>query len=223
MNWWVSNYLERPDGLIWLTAIVFWVIGSIVLHELAHGWAATAFGDPTPRLTGHLTWNPLVHMGVPSLVMFALVGVAWGAMPVDPTRMRGRYAAALVSAAGPAMNFVLAALSTLCLGVWTGITGHGLLGTAGLAPHIVENFTTFFFVGASYNVVLMLFNLLPIPPLDGSKAFFAVFFKRPERFLYDRAVDIYGTIILLALLWFNIIGGILNTVLGFILNTVLRL
>ena len=175
MNWWVSNYLERPDGLIWLTAIVFWVIGSIVLHELAHGWTATAFGDPTPRLTGHLTWNPLVHMGVPSLVMFALVGIAWGAMPVDPTRMRGRYAAALVSAAGPAMNFVLAALSTLCLGVWTGITGHGLLGTAGLAPHIVENFTTFFFVGASYNVVLMLFNLLPIPPLDGSKILVEVF------------------------------------------------
>jgi len=72
-------------------------------------------------------------------------------------------------------------------------------------------------------VALGVFNLLPIPPLDGSKAFFAIFFKRPERFLYDRAVDIYGTIILLALLWFNIIGGILNTVLGFILNTVLRL
>jgi Zn-dependent protease len=74
-----------------------------------------------------------------------------------------------------------------------------------------------------FSIALGVFNLLPIPPLDGSKAFFALFFKRPERFLYDRAVDLYGTIILLALLWFNIIGGVMSKVLGFILNTLLRL
>jgi Zn-dependent protease len=67
------------------------------------------------------------------------------------------------------------------------------------------------------------FNLLPIPPLDGSKAFFALFFRRPERFLYDRAVDLYGTIILLALLWFRIIDFLITPVLNFILNTLLRL
>jgi len=77
---------------------------------------------------------------------------------------------------------------------------------------------------ALISVSLGFMNLLPIPPLRRVQGrSLTVFFKRPERFLYDRAVDIYGTIILLALLWFNIIGGILNTVLGFILNTVLRL
>jgi Zn-dependent protease len=74
-----------------------------------------------------------------------------------------------------------------------------------------------------FSIALGVFNLLPIPPLDGSKAFFALFFRRPERFLYDRAVDLYGTVILLALLWFNIIGGIVTPVLNFIFNTLLRL
>ena len=74
-----------------------------------------------------------------------------------------------------------------------------------------------------FSVALGVFNLLPIPPLDGSKAFFALFFKRPERFLYDRAVDLYGTIILLALLWFNVIGGVMSKVLGFIFDTLLKL
>jgi Zn-dependent protease len=120
----------------------------------------------------------------------------------------------LVSLAGPASNFA------------TAIVAYLVLLLVKSSPAIVTQFS---YVGTvlrslvGFSVGLGVFNLLPIPPLDGSKAFFALFFKRPERFLYDRAVDLYGTIILLALLWFNIIGSVMSKVLGFILYTLLRL
>ena len=76
-GWWVHK-LYYGDGPVMLAAWVFWVIFSITLHELGHGWAAIRQGDETPRETGHMTWNPLVHMGPWSLAMFALIGIAWG-------------------------------------------------------------------------------------------------------------------------------------------------
>ena len=120
----------------------------------------------------------------------------------------------LVSLAGPVSNFA------------TAIVAYLLLLLVKSSAGTVTQFTYVYIVLKSlveFSVALGVFNLLPIPPLDGSKVFFALFFKRPERFLYDRAVDLYGTVILLALLWFNIIGGVMDKVLGFILNTLLRL
>src|SRR5262249_8984123 len=105
-NWWVAEIWNQSPVL--LVSWIVWVIGSIVLHELAHGWAALWCGDRTPIETGHMTWNPLVHMGQMSLLMFALVGIAWGQMPVDPSRFRGRYDDAKVALAGPLMNLALA-------------------------------------------------------------------------------------------------------------------
>ena len=75
-GWWVADmWSESPARLI---SWVFWVILSVTLHELAHGVAALWQGDRTPEETGHMTWNPLVHMGQWSLIMFVLVGIAWG-------------------------------------------------------------------------------------------------------------------------------------------------
>ena len=85
-GWWMADLWQQNPML--LCSWVFWVILSICLHELGHGYAAIKCGDDTPRLSGHMTLNPIVHMGVPSLVMFAIVGIAWGMMPVDPSRFR---------------------------------------------------------------------------------------------------------------------------------------
>ncbi|MBT5381502.1 MAG: site-2 protease family protein, partial [Phycisphaerae bacterium] len=88
---------------------IFWVLLSITLHELAHGWAAIWEGDKTPIETGHMSANPVVHMGRFSLIVFALIGFAWGLMPVRPWRFRhGRLGEAIVAIAGPAMNLALA-------------------------------------------------------------------------------------------------------------------
>lgn len=158
MGWWVADQAGRPSLLVgW----ILWVLGSIVLHELAHGWMAIRFGDRTPIDSGHMTWNPVVHMGGMSLLMFALVGIAWGQMPVNPRRFRGRHAEAWVAAAGPLMNLALAGAAVLLCSLW--IAFHPGRDTA-----LYMNLREVLFLGATLNLVLMAFNLLPIPPLDGA-------------------------------------------------------
>lgn len=162
-GWWVSDILNEPAlGPPALIAWVVVVIGSIVLHELAHGWAALLLGDPTPRLAGHMTWNPLVHMGPYSLLAFAVIGITWGAMPVDPSRLRGRYGDALVSVAGPVMNISLGLGSLVAMCLWSAYAG-------GVGDPLHQNLSRFFFYGAMLNVVLAVFNLVPVLPLDGGR------------------------------------------------------
>jgi Zn-dependent protease len=144
-------------------AVILVVVISICLHELAHGFAAIALGDRTPEETGHITMNPLVHMGTISLVMLAIAGISWGAMPVDPTRMRGRYADAIVSVAGPLTNLVLAVLGLLSIGLWA----H--FGTIDTTNHMVRNALMLLYVLSLFNLVLFALNLIPVPPLDGSR------------------------------------------------------
>jgi len=160
MGWWVTDLLHNAPVL--LVAQIFWVIVSICLHELAHGWAAIRFGDDTPIVSGHMTWNPLVHMGPMSLLAFALVGIAWGAMPVNPNRLRGRHAEALVALAGPAMNL---AIAIFCMVVGGILANHGQAIAVGTS----SNSLAFCLWGAYLNLLLMAFNLVPIPPLDGSR------------------------------------------------------
>jgi hypothetical protein len=85
-GWWMHELWERSPVL--LASWVFWVLVSVMLHELAHGWTALWQGDDTPRAAGHMNFNPLVHMGPTSLIFFAAVGFAWGQMPVSPFRFR---------------------------------------------------------------------------------------------------------------------------------------
>lgn len=170
-GWWLYDLWQRDFVLA--ASWVFWVIFSICLHELGHGWAALRRGDSTPYLSGHMTWNPLVHMGPMSLVLFALTGMAWGAMPIDPTRLRGRYAESVVALAGPLVNASLWLVCLLLVCAW-------MLTTVRYAPnlvpsHVAQNVETFLSIGAMLNIVLFLFNLLPVPPLDGSRILANVF------------------------------------------------
>lgn len=160
-GWWLADTLHE-QGLFALLTWVFWVIFSITLHELGHGVAAIRVGDDTPIRTGHMSLNPLVHMGPTSLIIFAVVGVAWGAMPVNPYRFRGWHADARVALAGPAVNVGLWLLCVL------GLVLAGKYGSADSA--LAENLTLFFWTGAYLNLVLLVLNLVPVPPLDGSRA-----------------------------------------------------
>lgn len=168
-NWWVAEWWAISPVV--LVSWVVWVIGSIVLHELAHGWAAIACGDRTPIESGHMTLNPLVHMGQMSLLMFAVMGIAWGQMPVNHSRFRGRYDDIKVSLAGPLMNLLLAAAALVCLCIWIGIGGGHWFAGVSIHDPLFENVYLFFRVGVMLNLFLCMFNLVPIPPLDGSWIF----------------------------------------------------
>lgn len=180
-GWWAARVLEN-HGPIYLAAWCIWMILSITLHELAHGWAAIRRGDPTPIETGHMTFNPVVHMGVNSLLIFALCGIAWGAMPINPYRLRGKYGHAYVAFAGPLMNFGLATLCVILAALLGGLAKAGITPRADVADQIVM----FFWVGSSLNIALGLFNLLPIMPMDGGRIL-ANFSRTYEEFTQTQA------------------------------------
>ena len=176
--WWVAD-LYQDGRIVELLSWIFWVIFSITLHELAHGWVALWQGDDTPRRLGRMTANPLVHMGGMSLLMFALIGIAWGVMPTDPSKYRWRRKGRIVVAgAGPAMNLALAVVALVALVVWlaAGPPGH----------QAYTNIAVFLWTGGWLNVLLAMFNLLPIPPLDGSNILsglsmrFYLWFQQPQ-------------------------------------------
>lgn len=161
-DWWMAREFHNdPAGLLFW---VFWVVFSITLHELGHGWAAIRAGDRTPIDTGHMTWNPVVHMGSMSLLLFALVGIAWGSMPVNPSRFRRTIDDAIVAAAGPAMNLGLAAICFVLGMLWQAYA----TGASAVPSHIWRLVDTFLTKGVYLNVALMMLNLIPLPPLDGS-------------------------------------------------------
>jgi Zn-dependent protease len=156
---------ELQDNPRFFFAVCITVVLSICIHELCHGLVAIWLGDRTPIETGHMTLNPVVHMGGMSLLLLLTAGIAWGAMPINPSRLRGRHARALVALAGPASNVIMAALALGALGLmqrWD-------LDSFGVPPSkATQTLRYLLIVFGSVNVTLAIFNLLPVPPLDGS-------------------------------------------------------
>ena len=156
----VENLFSDP---VYYFSVVVVVMFSIVLHELAHGWAAMWEGDITPEATGHMDINPMTHMGGMAIAALFLVGISWGQMPVNPLKFRHRrQGEALVAFAGPAMNLFLMAAFSLALVLWE---AHGPSLTSN--DILVENLHRFFSIGAIFNGALFLLNMIPVPPLDG--------------------------------------------------------
>jgi Zn-dependent protease len=179
----VSNQLET-----FLILVPVFIV-SLTLHELAHGWVAYRLGDPTAKSLGRLSLNPIVHMDPLGTAMFAIT--YWGGgflfgwakpVPVDPRYLRNpQVGMAVIAAAGPLTNFVIAALfgAVLAHGTYEGVT-YDVLGYAFLV-----------------NVVLGVFNLIPIPPLDGSRIVGALMTR--NTWIRWSQLDQYGMIAILAI------------------------
>jgi Zn-dependent protease len=178
------DYLQKDPR--YYLAVVLVVIVSICLHELAHGVVAIAFGDGTPIERGHITLNPMVHMGGISLIFLLLSGISWGAMPVDERRMRGKFAPALVAAAGPATNLLLALLSLVILGLWMRSDRNSFTDPSQMA----ENARFLLYIAGVYNVLLLIFNLIPVPPLDGGRILRSI--VPAYRRLWDKMLQVGG-------------------------------
>ena len=195
------------------------IIFAITVHEVAHGWVAGKLGDPTARLAGRLTLNPVRHIDplgtiVIPLVMIVLTPFAFGwakPVPVDWRNLKQpRRDMALVAAAGPAANIIMLLLWTLLLSV---------MFTAGAAVSYPENLLIEMAkVGVIINIVLIALNLLPLPPLDGSRIVTA--FLSPEAARRYNLLERWGLPILILLIFTGILGKLLHPLVGFMLGGV---
>lgn len=173
------------------------LIISVIVHEISHGYMAEYLGDPTARLKGRLTLNPVPHIDpLGSIIVPGLLALLPGSLifgwakpvPYNPHNLNSRYGNALVAAAGPASNFFIAGVAAVVFRL-TPIATAGAAGTFVLAVTLI-------------NVVLAVFNLVPIPPLDGSKILFDFL---PARLNYIReALEQYGFVILVFFIFFAI-------------------
>ncbi|MDP2690859.1 MAG: site-2 protease family protein [bacterium] len=147
---------------------IFALVVAVTVHEFSHAWMASYLGDPTPRYMGRLTLNPLAHLDPIGTIMLFLAGFGWGKpVPFSMNYLRNpRVGSALIALAGPLSNLVMALIF--------GVFYRYLFFNAGDLSQS-SDFTLFLFrlmkTMIDLNLVLMIFNLLPIPPLDGSKVF----------------------------------------------------
>ena len=154
-----TNLFKNPYQLF-IAYPIF--IMSLVLHELSHAYMADFLGDPTPRLTGRLTLNPLKHLDLWGTLLFIFCHFGWA----KPVQVNASYfkkpdrAMVSVALAGPLCNFLLAIISVVTLKIVFSLTRDQLIST------IAFNICYF---GAYVNILLAVFNLIPIPPLDGSR------------------------------------------------------
>lgn len=173
------------------------LIMSVVIHEVSHGYAASYLGDQTARYQGRLTLNPIKHLDpVGSLVIpvlsYFLGGFIFGwakPVPYNPYNLRpGRWSEALVALAGPASNIILAIIFGTLLRI--------VVAGSGASSAFVQITSMIVFI----NILLAIFNLVPIPPLDGSKLLFAIF---PDKLFQIREFfDRYGLMLVLFFIFF---------------------
>ena len=165
----IASRLTNTDSLLMLVITLPAILIAITFHEFAHAFAADKLGDNTPRSQGRLTLNPLKHIDPVGFALLIVAGFGWGKpVQVNPTNYKRNIsmtkADAIVAFAGPLMNFVLAILSTIVLAVLLKFDVITNLSTRTIWVILV-----FIMELVLINIGLGLFNLIPLPPLDGSK------------------------------------------------------
>jgi len=189
--------------------VIVFVFFSVVCHEIAHGYIALRLGDPTAYRAGRLTFNPVSHIDpigtilLPALFLItnSPIMLAWAKpVPVNPGYFRNPKSGMMwVAIAGPLTNLAIAIALTLLLHLAGGILPSILVHSLAMA--------------ALMNIVLMVFNLLPVPPLDGSRIV-ARFLKGQALYSY-RKLERFGLLIVFGLLWLGVISSILYPALNF--------
>ncbi|MCR4693333.1 MAG: site-2 protease family protein [Firmicutes bacterium] len=174
-------------------------------HEFAHAWVSTKLGDPTPRYEGRLSLNPMAHLDITGTILMILTGFGWAKpVSINPSYYRDRKKGmALTAIAGPLSNFLMAFFGVL-VGTLLLIIGNSL----GFNESVLRNINMIFYLFAFRNLCFMVFNLIPIPPLDGSKVL-GLFI--PNRTYYTiLQYERYSIILIMVLS----LTGVFNSVIG---------
>jgi Zn-dependent protease len=199
----IQILIKDPLAFVILSVLLLY---SVIFHELAHGWVAYKMGDPTAKLLGRLTLNPVKHLDLIGTLMLLIIGFGWAKpVPVNLENIpadKRRKGIILVSAAGITANIIFAFVALLLLRLISpepsGMAGQVLL----LLAHI--------------NIILAAFNLIPIPPLDGSKILMGFAPESVNRVLNQ--IEPFGFFIVIGLLY----SGVLNPVINFFQYIILR-
>ena len=190
-----------------MAATLLAVLLAITLHELAHGYVAYCLGDNTAKAAGRLTLNPLAHLDPIGALMMLIAGFGWAKpVPVNPFFFKGNRTTGmmLVSLAGPLVNLVVAYIAYAIY-----VAGQGF--------YTVPFLNQFLNYCIILNVFLAVFNLIPVPPLDGSKIL-AGFLPKQTAFKFLTTMERYGFVILMVLILFNITDMIIQPIAYGILN-----
>ncbi len=189
--WAALDFGSMLDMVLRLAAVLL----CLTVHETCHGLAAYALGDPTARRAHRLSLNPLRHIDWFGLLMMFAAGFGWAKpVPVNPNYFKKpKQGMALTALAGPVSNFLLALLTLLAASIFCGVAAYSETN---------QRILDFLLMVAVLSIGLGLFNLVPIPPLDGSKVLFAVL---PDR-AYDWLMrnERYGMLLLFALVFFDV-------------------
>ncbi len=182
---------------------------ALTVHEFAHGWMADKMGDPTARYSGRLSLNPMDHLDIFGTICLLFFHFGWAKpVPINPRNFRDAMKGTIaVSLAGPGANFILALISAFVLEAMNKF----------VPVNMVSQFLyTVVYMCVQLNVGLMVFNLIPIPPLDGSKVLME-FLPYKYRFkMYS--MERYFSLILMALIIFNILTPLLSILRGWALS-----
>lgn len=197
--------------LLFVLSRAFVVFVCMPVHELAHGWAANKLGDGTAKSLGRLTFNPFAHLNPIGTLMIFLFGIGYAEpVPINPLNFKDyRKGVALTAAAGPVSNLIMGFVSALFYALFYMIYGK----TDSVALMFIA---LLFFYSAQVNVSLAVFNLIPIPPLDGSRILAMVLPDKAyeKYFRYERII----MIVLIVLLF----TGILNAPISFLVNLFMK-
>lgn len=196
----MENVIET---IIYILAFII----AVVCHEYAHGYSAYKLGDPTAKYAGRLTFNPIAHIDPLGLIIMILFRFGWAkGVPINPNYFKNRKKdTIIVSAAGIITNLLIAFIASVIFRIFNNIN---------------TTFSFFLLILSYVNIMLAVFNLMPFPPLDGSKILFSLLPSKIERFFLRN--EKYFYFILLGLILTNTVGRIIwpiiDAILGLLYN-----
>lgn len=197
----IGSYLSNPSALLGLVLSLPGLLIAVTFHEYAHAFVADKLGDDTPRRQGRLTLNPLAHLDPYGTFLMIFAGFGWGKpVEINPINFNRKVSmkggSALVSIAGPLMNFILAIICAIIYGI--------LLRTSIVYSKTGEIIMEIILYTMSMNIGLGVFNLIPLPPLDGSKVLLALLPSRAQEWYENNQHILY---IIFLVIWITPIAG----------------
>lgn len=220
------NLIPAPSILI---SYIFVLLTAFAVHEFAHAFTANLFGDQTPAINGRLTLNPLAHLDIMGSLMLLVAGFGWAKpVPVNVYALerRSRWAPLWVSLAGPLSNLIMAFVFSIPFMFGLVTYQQAMLGMATAQAHVLPTPAQLLYVFVSTNILLMLFNLIPLSPLDGEKVLYYLLPVGGQQVMDQ--IRPYGPILLLVLVFggfllnFNLLGQIITPPMNFFINLLIR-